>query len=117
LGSSPVAIIELDRALRDLRLDERPIRMLKIDVEGYESAVISGAAGALERTETVILEYSPALSRAGGLSVEHMLRQLDKAGFSPARLDREGGIEPLDIWAVRALEGVIDLVWTRKPHG
>lgn len=117
LGSSAVPLIDLDRALQDLRLDERPIRVLKIDVEGYEPAVIAGAARALRRTETVILEYSPALYRAGGLSVAAMLAQLDKAGFAPARLDRGGGIEGLDIAAVEALDGVTDLVWTRKPHG
>jgi FkbM family methyltransferase len=117
LGSSAVAIVGLDRALEGLRLDRRPIRVLKIDVEGYDPAVIAGAAGALARTETVILEYSPALSRAAGLSLERMLTQLDAAGFSPARLDRAGAIEPLDLAAVKALDGVTDLVWTRRPHG
>ena len=117
LGSSTVAVIDLDRALQDLRLEERPIRVLKIDVEGYEPAVIAGAARALERTETVILEYSPALSRAAGLSLEQMLTQLDAAGFSPARLDPESGMEALDVAAVKALDGVTDLVWTRQPNG
>jgi FkbM family methyltransferase len=117
LGSCAVAVLDLDRALRDLRLGERPIRVLKIDVEGYEPAVISGAARALERTETVILEYSPALSCAGSLSVEHMLTRLDEAGFSPGRLGLGGGIEALDPEAVRALGSVTDLIWSRKPHG
>lgn len=116
LGSNPVAIVGLDRALEGLGLDRRPIRVLKIDVEGYEPAVIAGAARALARTETVILEYSPALSRAAGLSLEPMLAQLDAAGFSPARLDGEGGIVALDLAAVRALDGVTDLVWTRPPN-
>ena len=117
LGSSAVAIVDLDRALEALRLERRPIRMLKIDVEGYEPAVIAGSARALARTETVILEYSPALSRSGGLSVDRMLAQLTAAGFSPARLDREGVVEALDIAAVQALDGVVDLVWTRKANG
>ena len=117
LGSSPVALVGLDGALENLRLDRRPIRVLKIDVEGYEPAVIAGAARALARTETVILEYSPALSRAAGLSLEQMLTQLDAAGFSAARLDRDGGIVALDGAAVKALDGVTDLVWTRRPNG
>jgi FkbM family methyltransferase len=117
LGSCTVGVLDLDRALRDLRLGERPIRVLKIDVEGYEPAVISGAARALERTETVILEYSPALSRAGGLSVEPMFTRLYEAGFSPGRLGLGGGIEALDPEAVRALGSVTDLIWSRKPHG
>jgi len=117
LGFSAVPLLELDRALEVLRLDERPIGVLKIDVEGYEPAVISGAARALQRTDTLILEYSPALSRAGGLAVEPMLAQLDAAGFSPGRLDPRGGIEPLDLASVKALDGVTDLVWTRRQHG
>ena len=117
LESRAVTVLDLDRALRDLSLGERPIRVLKIDVEGYEPAVISGAARALERTETVILEYSPVLSRAGSLAVEPMLARLYDAGFSPGRLGRAGGIEALDRAAVSALGGVSDLIWSRKPHG
>jgi FkbM family methyltransferase len=117
LGFDAVPLLDLDRALEILHLEERPIRVLKIDVEGYEPAVIAGAARALARTETLILEYSPALSRAGGLAVEPMLAQLGAAGFAPGRLDRGGSIEPLDPLALIAREGVTDLVWTRGRHG
>lgn len=115
-GFCTVAISDLDQALADLRLDGRPIRVLKIDVEGYEPAVIAGAARALQRTDIVILEYSPALSSEAGLSAAHMLERIGEAGFSPGRLDPGGSIETLDLDAVSSLSGVTDLIWTRKPH-
>ena len=63
---APGSVVDLDSALAQLGLAEQPVNILKIDVEGYEPAVIAGATKTLERTAAVILEYSPDLSRAGG---------------------------------------------------
>ena len=65
-GFRTVPQLDLDAALRNLGFADRPVSILKIDVEGYEPDVIAGASGTLARTDAVILEFSPALSRAGG---------------------------------------------------
>ena len=47
-------------------LGDRPIRLLKVDVEGFEYFVLRGAGALLERCACLLLEYSPeALPRAG----------------------------------------------------
>jgi FkbM family methyltransferase len=82
-GFRAVPQLDLDAAVRDLGFDDRPINILKIDVEGYEPDVIAGAGSTLERTEVVIHEFSPAFSWAGGLSAADILTRLDAGGFLP----------------------------------
>lgn len=110
-GSAQVPLVDLDGALSDLSLAERPVSVLKIDVEGYEPAVIAGAARTLKITGAVVLEYSPALSRAGGLSVERMLAALGDAGFTPHALAPDGSLHALDVIELIAREDPIDLIW------
>jgi len=113
-GSAKVPLVDLDGALADLGFAEKPVSVLKIDVEGYEPAVIAGAARTLNVTGAVVLEYSPALSRAGGLSIEHMLAALGAAGFSPQALRSDGSLEPLDVIGLIAREDPIDLIWVKR---
>ena len=60
---------------------------MKIDVEGYEPEVVTGAKRTLARADVVIVEHSPGLSEAGGLSYESMLDQLYAAGLTPYSLE------------------------------
>ena len=48
---------------RDSRSADRPILIMKIDVEGYEPEVVAGAKRALARAGVVIVEHSPGLSQ------------------------------------------------------
>ena|SRR5579864_8080980 len=114
LGSRSVPLIDLDRALDQLGLAAKPVALLKIDVEGYEPAVIAGASRVLERTAVVVLEYSPERSRAGGLSVEKLITQLQEAGLHPHVLDGAGGLDPIDTERLRSVDRVIDLIWLRR---
>jgi FkbM family methyltransferase len=112
--SAQVPLVDLDGALSDLGLAEKPVPVLKIDVEGYEPAVIAGARHTLARTSAIVLEYSPALSRSGGLAVEHMLTALGEAGFAPHALAPDGSLKPLDVIELIAREAPIDLIWLRR---
>ena len=112
-GSRQVPVTDLDGALGALGLDKRPVTFLKIDVEGYEPAVIAGASRTLTRTNAMILEYSPELSRGGGLSDAEMLSHLQSLGFSPFVLRREGGTTRVSADELRTLKGSIDVIWLR----
>src|SRR5437016_6720455 len=109
-GARMVPLVDLDNALRQLGLAGRPVTALKIDVEGYEPAVIAGATKTLESTVAVILEYSPDLSSAGGLSCHAMLDQLLGAGCQPFALDEKSTAVPVAIEKLRCFEGQMDLV-------
>jgi FkbM family methyltransferase len=112
-GSRTVPVTDLDSALDAIGLADRRTLILKIDVEGYEPAVVAGAKQTLARTDVVILEYSPDLSRSGGLSADEMLDQLHVAGFVPHKLEPEGRVAAIAIDELRKIEGQVDLIWTR----
>ena len=80
-GSRAVALTDLDGALDGLGLGQRAVAVIKIDVEGFEPAVIAGASRTLARTQAIILEYSPELSRAGALSTDDMMAKLQASGL------------------------------------
>lgn len=60
-------------------LGERPIRFMKIDVEGYEYFVLRGANELLSRCERVLLEFSPDGLRLAGLKREDFIDLLAQA--------------------------------------
>jgi FkbM family methyltransferase len=69
----PIAIRRLD----DIDLPA-PVSFIKIDVEGYETAVLRGAAGLLERDRPVIFgEFSVAWLEARGENLRAALVELD----------------------------------------
>jgi len=110
MGSSSVTVRDLDSVLNDLGLSDRRIILIKIDVEGYEPAVLDGACQALTRTDAIVAEYSPALSRKGGLSTDCMVDNLLSRGFQPSSITGEK-IEWSDL---TMLDGQIDVVWQRQ---
>lgn len=112
LGSILVPLLDLDGALDDLGFGDRPIAALKIDVEGFEPAVIAGAHRALSRTQVVVLELSPSMHRQAGFSTGAMLQTLRAAGFSPFTVGSGGQLHPNSVdWVDQ--DCVVDLIWLR----
>ncbi len=108
-----VPVRDLDSTLDNLNLGDRRILVLKIDVEGYEPAVIDGASRSLIRADVVILECSPSLSHAGGLSIDRMIDRLHHYGFKSFALEDDGSLMPFAPERLRAIEGQMDVIWTR----
>lgn len=113
-GSRSVPVVNLDGALRGLGFQDRPISVIKIDVEGYEPAVIAGAANSITRAEAVIVEYSPDISEAGGLSTDEMLNRLNTAGLTPFALLNGGGTVRITAEDLRSFKGSLDIIWFRE---
>jgi hypothetical protein len=87
--------------------------ILKIDVEGYEPAVIEGAKRTLKHTDAVMLEYAPQLVQAGGLSVGTMIDCLCAHGFAPHRLESGGRLAAVSAADVGRNATQVDLIWIR----
>jgi FkbM family methyltransferase len=111
-GSRIVPMTDVDTELETLGLAERPVLIVKIDVEGYEPEVIAGAQRTLARADVVIVEYSPGLSEAGGLSNERALDQLYAAGLLPYRLGADEWTQDSPV-SNRPFEGQMDVIWIR----
>ena len=87
-GGSWVPIERLDELLQRMQLAEAPIAAMKIDVEGYEPLVLAGAGAALARTQLLLIELSPQLSREGELDLPAAINAIAAAGFVPDACDR-----------------------------
>ena len=73
-----VPVRDLDSFLRE----ERPVALLKIDVEGYEQPVLLGAGDTLKRTQCIYFESSEAYFTKYGYSCSDVFRLLRERGFS-----------------------------------
>ncbi len=69
-----VAVDTIDAYLRRTGLADRPLSLIKIDVQGFEAKVIAGAAAAITRHRPVVLcEVTPAALAQTGDSLETLL--------------------------------------------
>jgi FkbM family methyltransferase len=72
-----VEIVALDDVI------DRPVDIVKIDVQGYEPFVLDGMRGVIERSPqlAMLVEFCPALISEAGADPERLLRHLRDAGF------------------------------------
>jgi FkbM family methyltransferase len=113
LGSRLVPMVDIDSAIDSLGLGGRRVLLIKVDVEGYEPSVIAGATQTLRRTDALITEYSPSLSRSGNLSTDEMTSRLVAGGFVPHLLNGIGGIARIDPGDLGRVEHQVDVIWTK----
>jgi FkbM family methyltransferase len=102
-GSTKVQLIDLDTALDQLGLCAAPVLVLKIDVEGYEPALIEDVARTLTRTGALVLEYSLDLGNAAA-----MIEPLVAAGFAPHRFADSHHVAPMTV------DGQMDVIWLKR---
>jgi FkbM family methyltransferase len=117
-------VIRIEPLDRLLEAHPGRIGLLKIDVEGYEMDVLLGAKETLERTDQILLEYSPDfLSECGHHPLE-LLDNLQRAGFHPHRVSATG-LEPVardrlvhrDPTLAQGHRWQVDLVFVRDGAG
>lgn len=74
---------------------ERPVRFLKIDVEGFEPHVIRGATNMLRRYAPIIFtEFFPrSLREIGGISGAGYVAMLEQLGYTMRVFDSDTGAE------------------------
>ncbi len=84
-------------ALDDLRL-QRPVRFIKMDVEGAEPQVIRGAARILAKDRPVILSelHATQLQRASGVTADQFLTQLHAHGYRAHAIEHGKPGAPLE---------------------
>lgn len=74
---NPVQLGKLDSYMRHFK----DIRLIKIDVEGYEINVLRGAKETLEKTDMVIFESIEKNARAYGLSITDLITFFTECHF------------------------------------
>lgn len=87
--------------VRTIRLDEyecrRPVRLLKMDVEGAEPAVVAGAARLLASDRPIVVSevHPEQLARVSGSSPQSFIAQMASLGYGPHLIEAEGTLAEL----------------------
>ena len=99
-----VPVVALDDA--DIR---RPVRFIKMDVEGAEPLVLRGAAGLLREDRPVVLSelHPQQLDRASGMSADGFLADLRALGYRAHTMEGGRVGAPLDRAPADALVSVV----------
>ncbi len=113
--SVAVKTARLDDILAGDEFEGRTPRLIKIDIEGFELVALRGAPETLLRCPLVILEYSPAYMKRGGIEPAALLHYMRGLGFEAAVL-RNGAPQPIAVDALAASERQQDIIWTRATH-
>lgn len=92
-GGMEVPVRSLDSLLAT---DVRPIRLLKIDVEGFEKAVLEGAPQLLRRTRFVYFETGDELSLRYGYSTLDLVEYVRAMGFDVLVPTDRADLVPVD---------------------
>lgn len=112
-GTVEVPATTLARFWKEREVGDRPLRLLKVDVEGFELRALRGAGRLLDRCGLVVTEYVPDLLRRAGTDPGELLETLAERGFEPRRAGA-GGLEPADPGRLKETEEPADLVWVRS---
>jgi FkbM family methyltransferase len=112
-GTVPVRVTTLSQFWEERGLADRPLRFLKIDVEGYEYFVLKGAQQLLQRCACVSLEFSASGMRSCGLDPGPVIDLIEDAGFEVRRWSGDL-LAPVDLRSLRDAEGQFDLLLSRE---
>ncbi len=94
IGTAEVETIQLDNFLVDQGLKEKRIKLIKIDIEGYEFAAMSGAQQSLARTDYLMTEFSPGMMKEIHQDPMEYINYIKSFGFTLMVINEEGLSEP-----------------------
>lgn len=117
-GGEAVAVdtVRLDDVWTARGFGERTLRLIKIDVEGYELEALRGAPQLLARCQWLLGEFSPDFMRRGKLDPAELVALLTGGGLVPNRIGPDG-ITPCTPAELLAQERQTNILWSRPDHG
>jgi FkbM family methyltransferase len=86
-GADAVPLVRLDQVL-----GEAPLRLLKLDIEGWEAKALRGAEGLLRRAEApaLVFEFTPEFLTAAGDDPRELVAWLTGLGYAVQVVDKTG---------------------------
>jgi FkbM family methyltransferase len=112
VGIVDVPIVTLDNFLLKEDFGHGPVKLLKIDIEGYELTALQNAPHTLLRTQHILSEFSPEMMKAAGQDPMEYIRLLEHSGFHLQIIDEQGLHKP-DFGQIIATLQQVNLFGTR----
>lgn len=94
VGTAEVETVQLDGFLREKGLASKRIKLIKIDIEGYEFAAMSGAKHSLAQTDYLMTEFSPGMMKEIKHDPMDYINLIKSFGFTPQIINEQGLSEP-----------------------
>lgn len=113
-GLVQVQVHNLREVWDNEQLGSRPIRFMKVDVEGFEYFVLRGIGNLLDACESILMEYNPASLRLQNLPAEALLDLLRPYSFT-ARVFTKSGLQPISYAELAKASSQCDLLLSRNP--
>lgn len=110
----PVEVVSLDALWAAQALPTGPIRLLKMDIEGYEVFALRGAREVLARCEWLLLEHSPAYLARSGADIHALVDLLIESGFTPYAPKGAAALQAIEINELRHDPAQRDVLWGRR---
>jgi FkbM family methyltransferase len=105
----------LDNVLDEYQLQDHKIKLLKIDVEGYEYQVLLGASNVLNNVENIIQEFSPSVMRDNNIDPENLIKLLVDNNFEPFFITNNGDkIVSADLNNYLYSTDALNVLWKKK---
>src|SRR5688500_15013899 len=80
--SIQVETVNIEDFLKGQGIDFKKVKLIKIDIEGYEVFALKNASTLLQQLPYMFIEYSPVLIRQGGQDPAHFIKWLSDFGFN-----------------------------------
>jgi len=111
--SLEVETISVDGFLADRKLPASRVKLIKIDVEGYEAFVLRGMTALLRHSPIIIAEYSPQTMRRNQIDPRLLLDLLTAHDFVAHTLD-DGVLRARAAEELAQAKTTMDLLWLKK---
>jgi FkbM family methyltransferase len=108
-----VPVRRLDSYLQEKGIAPLAVKLIKIDVEGYEPVALKGMESILAAGPVVMSELVPRYMERGGLSMADYLAFMGRFGYEPFLLDGPG-LKEASHSALAGITGNADLFWKRE---
>ncbi|MEJ7644557.1 MAG: FkbM family methyltransferase [Chryseolinea sp.] len=112
--SIEVETVNIETFLKSNNVDFDRIKLIKIDIEGYEGLALKGATTLLAKVPYMFLEYSPSLMLKVGQDPAHFIQWLSDFDFNFYKVE-DDKISARTVQDLIALERTEDLFLVKKP--
>jgi FkbM family methyltransferase len=94
IGTEEVETVQMDAFLKEHGFSGRKIKLIKIDIEGFELAAMSGARESLALADYLVTEFSPGMMKQINHNPMDYIKLIESFGFITRVISEQGLSKP-----------------------